>query len=88
MTDSDHLGDPANRVASEHHGINPLEVVADALAVTHALIADGRLPEARRYLRGELERTLRYMCPICGKTGDHEDREHRFVAPHQRQLGG
>lgn len=83
----DHLGHPLNSVGQDKHAVDPLEVVRNAVEVTHRLLHDGQGTEARMYLRRQLESVLRFMCPICGRTDDHEDAGHRFVAVHQRQLG-
>jgi hypothetical protein len=72
---------------SERHGIDPLEMAVDAVNEAWAMIQTGRKAEARVQFRQRLEGIVRYMCPMCGKTGDHEDNDHRWVAPKQKTLG-
>jgi hypothetical protein len=72
---------------SPKHGIDPLELVADAMVEAHRLFRAGAPEVARTTFRRRLQEALAVMCPVCGRTDDHEDAEHRWIAPKQRTLG-
>lgn len=82
------MADTANE-SPDRYGIDPLEMVSDAVNKARELIMYSDPMEGRRYFRRALERALAHMCPICGRTDDHESADgevHRFVAPRQRFL--
>ena len=75
---------------TERLDANPLDVLSDILAGTHRMFHDGYPEEGRRWLVLELQGLLRQMCPLCGRTDDHEydfPQIHKFEAPRQRILG-
>lgn len=71
----------------ERHGVDPLEMAHDAIHQASRMIAEGYATQGRAYFRRQLEAIIRYMCPECGRTDDHEDAEHRFVASRELTLG-
>lgn len=72
--------------APRRNGEDPIAMTRDAVEKAHQLLLYSDPLQARLYFRRSLERIVAHMCPICGGTGDHEDPEHRFVAPVQKIL--
>lgn len=60
------------------YDVDPDTAVRRALHVAAEMNRAGR--PGQLYLRDELERIARNMCPFCGNHVSHEDAEHKFVA--------
>ena len=80
------MPDVLNEGGLDRTGIDPFEQAHDAIEKAHELVMYTDPKEGRLYFRRALERILSHMCPFCGRTDDHEDHEHRFVAPRTRIL--
>lgn len=75
----------------QRSAVDPLEMTRQAIADAHELLHAGFPEQGRTLFRSRLEAVLASMCPICGRTDDHEapsPREHRFVGPRTRVLRG